>query len=840
MFILNQDAYSVEVILDGGAQTLNLPTTAGAITFNMTGYSSYQIRIRSAEPPGWSQFSTDSEDNNFYLPCGVSINKNPASPNFGKVYISESLGGATGAGRNTSSGIYVLRADSVAVGGVNTGGKDWTVGSASPWKSTIGPDGHLYVASFSEDLAYEFNDDLSVATQLIDASNKTAGQYVESILVEGTQAGGDRSIYLVDSHYLDARRGLIRYDLGANATATASDTGTQVIGPDYFDFYPRDVARDSSGNWYMNQYRSDATQAPAISKFDGSLALPINTALWETLKEAPYSGAYGIDINEAAGLVAYADYYTGYVYIFNMSDGSFVTSFDSGSRGRDVAFDAAGNLVYVDTSAEHARFWSPGGSWVTVLSSDGTFSVTPADDLPPTLVCNPSVTVGADSGLCSATVTADQIDNGSFDPAGGPLTFTLTPPSPYPVGINGVTFTATATNGLSASTNVMVIVLDSEPPTIICPPDLIVECGSSWDFGSPTAFDNCEGTNVTVRMVSTVTNVGCGGSFSAVRTWTAVDSYTNTATCSQMVVVVDSTPPTIVCPPSQTVEAQDENGARVPFVVVASDTCSPVNIVVMPAPGSLFPIGTTPVQATAMDACSNTASCSFTVTVLGAQGVKSNVLAELTALRASTPLNDSFAEKFDYVILHLENSLNPAYWIDQTHLTPDGGNIALNEEKLAANMLDVIMSSKQCPVDPAILQGFINRIVWSDRLLAMISIQDAASAGLNPNKIAEDLEQVAKGDEEAEAGRYANAIEHYRNAWRHAIQLHLQISQDGQGGTKVRFIGIDGKSYLLEVSEDLVHWVPLGTNSPDDQGNLTFTDAAPVGQAQRFYRAVEQ
>jgi hypothetical protein len=93
-------------------------------------------------------------------------------------------------------------------------------------------------------------------------------------------------------------------------------------------------------------------------------------------------------------------------------------------------------------------------------------------------------------------------------------------------------------------------------------------------------------------------------------------------------------------------------------------------------------------------------------------------------------------------------------------------------------MLGAIMESKQCPVDPATLQGPINCILKSDRLLAMISIQEAASGGLNPRKVAEDLERVARGDEEAAAGHYANAIEHYRNAWRHAIQLRLQVSQE--------------------------------------------------------------
>jgi len=456
--------------------------------------------------------------------------------------------------------------------------------------------------------------------------------------------------------------------------------------------------------------------------------------------------------------------------------------------------------------------------------------------MPPTISCPTNIVVNTDPGQCSAVVTY------AVSSAGGSVTQLTGLPSgsAFPRGITTNSFSVTDTNGNTASCSFTVTVVDTQPPVILCASNKVVECGTAWSFDPPSAFDNCSATNVLISVVSTATNAGCGSTFTATRTWAAVDPFTNTAMCSQTVMVVDRTPPTIVCPPDITVEAQRTNGAVVPFVVTATDTCSAITLVVTPAAGSVFPIGVTTVQATAVDACTNASQCSFTVTVLGAQGVKSNVLAELIALRASTTLDESFAVKFDYAILHLQNSLNPAYWIDQTHLQPKGGNTALNEEKLAVNMLDVIMESARCPVDPAILQGFINRILKSDRLLAIISIQDAANAGLNAKKVAQDYAMVAKGDEEAAAGRYANAIEHYRNAWRHAIQLRLQVSVDAEGGTKVRFVGNNSKSYLIEVSTDLVNWVPLGTCKADAEGNVQFTDPNGGNQPLRFYRAVEQ
>lgn len=376
-FVLNQDSPSVIVNLDGGG-TIDLGALPrGLHMFNIGAATGFDISVVSSEAAGWNQYIPDGVSTNFYSPLGVSIDKNPASPNFGKAFISESRTATTSAGRSVTSGIYMLYGDASDAGWAN-GGVDWAAaGNSSPFKSTIGPDGHLYVADFSRDLAWEFSADMSVATQLIDASNKTASQYVSSIYVEGTQAGGDRKIYLVDQNYYagqPGRKGLIQYDLGGNATATPGDIGVQYIGPDYFGFYPMDVARDSDGDWYMAQFRFSPNLAPPITKFaDGTP--PINLAEWEA--SMAYTGAYGIDINEEAGIVAYGHYYTGFVVMFDMETGEFIGEFDAGNRIRDLAFDAAGNLVTVDNSAEYARFWSPGGNWIATTGSDGTFMLIP-------------------------------------------------------------------------------------------------------------------------------------------------------------------------------------------------------------------------------------------------------------------------------------------------------------------------------------------------------------------------------------------------------------------------------------------------------------------------------
>ena len=310
--------------------------------------------------------------------------------------------------------------------------------------------------------------------------------------------------------------------------------------------------------------------------------------------------------------------------------------------------------------------------------------------------------------------------------------------------------------------------------------------------------------------------------------------------CSALVIVRDTTPPVLACPGSKVLEFQDEKGTVATYSATATDTCSAVALVLTPPSGSVFPIGVTPVQVQATDGGSNSVQCSFTVTVLGAQGVKSNVLAQLVALRASVVLTEAFAQVFDDAILNLGNSLNPAYWIDQTHLQPRVGNTAMIEEKLTAGELKGIMEANKCPVDPAVLQGFIDRIVKSDRLLAVISIQDATKAGLSARKVAEALAMVAAGDRAAAAGYYANAIEDYRLAWRHVLQLRLQVSLNADGTTHLQFVGGNSQSYRIEMSTDMVKWASLGTCTADAEGNVEFSDPNVAKQSLRFYRAVEQ
>jgi myo-inositol-hexaphosphate 3-phosphohydrolase len=80
--------------------------------------------------------------------------------------------------------------------------------------------------------------------------------------------------------------------------------------------------------------------------------------------------------------------------------------------------------------------------------------------------------------------------------------------------------------------------------------------------------------------------------------------------------VGDVTPPTVVAPDDMTVEAAGPAGSVVTFDATATDAVSgPAAVTCVPAPGSVFPIGTTSVACSASDKAGNSAVASFDVTV---------------------------------------------------------------------------------------------------------------------------------------------------------------------------------------------------------------------------------
>ena len=178
-----------------------------------------------------------------------------------------------------------------------------------------------------------------------------------------------------------------------------------------------------------------------------------------------------------------------------------------------TATDAAGNVVMCD------------------------FRVIILDNEAPVIQCPADITTGTDPGQCSKSNVTYVIMATDNDP-GVSVTCIPPPGSTFPKGTNQVTCTATDATGLTTQCSFLIIVQDTEPPTIACPADILAnpdpdQCSKSNVMYGVIAGDNCPGVSVSCTPAE-------GSTFAVgtnTVTCTATDGSGQTASCSFRVIV---------------------------------------------------------------------------------------------------------------------------------------------------------------------------------------------------------------------------------------------------------------------------------------------------------------
>ncbi len=153
---------------------------------------------------------------------------------------------------------------------------------------------------------------------------------------------------------------------------------------------------------------------------------------------------------------------------------------------------------------------------------------------------------------------------------------------------------------------------DNTPPVITAlPGPSVIECPALPSFATPTASDACD-ASPGLTFADVPTPGACAQEYSVTRTWTATDACGNTSQASQTIGVEDNTPPLITCPGNIAAACNEV----VNFNTPVTDVCDPnVTALCVPASGQVFPVGQTTVTCSSTDACGNTGTCTFTVTV---------------------------------------------------------------------------------------------------------------------------------------------------------------------------------------------------------------------------------
>ncbi|HVE98012.1 MAG TPA: HYR domain-containing protein [Mycobacteriales bacterium] len=245
--------------------------------------------------------------------------------------------------------------------------------------------------------------------------------------------------------------------------------------------------------------------------------------------------------------------------------------------------------------------------------SDGSFTVNVGDTTRPALSLPGTITTEA-TGPTGAVVgyTAD-----AHDAVDGDLTPGCTPVSGSTFGITttAVSCTVSDTAGNTASGSFNVVVRDTTSPALTIPANLVAEAtsaagatvsyaASATDIVDPDVVVSCTAPSGTFPLGATTV------------TCTATDDFRNSVSRSFTVTVEDTTRPQLELPGDLTVEATSASGAAVVYTATATDAVSgTVQVTCVPAPGSVFALGTTPVSCSATDGARNRATGGFNVLV---------------------------------------------------------------------------------------------------------------------------------------------------------------------------------------------------------------------------------
>jgi sugar lactone lactonase YvrE len=518
--------------------------------------------------------SIGSNDGQVIGPRGI------ATDSAGNVYVADQN---TRVQKFNSSGVFQFK---FATGGSSTGAV------VSPFGLAVAASGDIYLTDgFPErtsGIVQKFNSSGTFLTSW-GTQGSGSGQFIAGAGGAGVDSAGN--VYVADP----GNHRVQKFTSGGAFITSWSVSGPTGVAVDTSDnVYVADVSSNSvkvftSAGVFVRQFGSGGSG-------DGQLNAPI---------------ALNVD---ASGNVYVADSGNNRIEKFD-SAGNFVSACGGPAAGngneelsgpQGIAVDSSGNTYVADTNNDRVQKFGPASA--TPPNADAG-----ADQI---VECAGATTPVTLDGTASTAGTGT-INSYSWSEGATALGTGATLSISLPSGSHTITLTVTDTGGGSDTDDVVINIVDTTAPTINVngANPMTVECHTTFTDPGATATDTCAGS-LPVNSSGTV-DANTPGTYEI--HYSASDG-SHTATATRTVNVVDTTPPSISCPADIVVQLPPNSSAGSMIVnypaVTASDSCSSsVSVVSSPPSGSLFPVGTTTVNATANDGAGHTSSCSFHVTV---------------------------------------------------------------------------------------------------------------------------------------------------------------------------------------------------------------------------------
>jgi hypothetical protein len=431
-FILNEAADQLGYRINGGAMTWLDGSTSGLKTFPLTSAGDkFEIVAKKTEPVGYTIPTGEvtlptttglsqpvptaglqlvSDDANrwgmFNAARGVGVNTNPNSPYFGVAYVANALEGvAAGGERFLNRGVYALAADGTDAFGYGDFAPDpnflFEGGSGATMRVAVGDDDEVYVAdgsTFGHGLVRLDGQLFGGSPVFMPGFNifplppEMNHGRVSGIDVEGSPYDGTLVIHTVDRDLTSSqfggdetndRNSLWRYDLEFDAqwsvqmpTKVNDSTALPPIGTP-------DLARGADGKFYLsNSLMSGGAAGIVVLDPQGMQIYDSLTASRDLLNDPTVAdvlrNVMGIAISPDQKWLA-AMLRSGNVAMLPVVDGipdvasaMVVNTSMAALSGRDVAFDAAGNLHCVIAGQVSYRVIAPGGMTYAMTSWNGT------------------------------------------------------------------------------------------------------------------------------------------------------------------------------------------------------------------------------------------------------------------------------------------------------------------------------------------------------------------------------------------------------------------------------------------------------------------------------------